>query len=112
MMIILQEAFFITSAPDDFQMVMGAFFVISALVVFGFSVEAGMGPSMRNWTGTFLTADYWIRRHKRRGFAWTLAADRSHSLANQAGSAPANAFSSKPLASGQVVSGRISPARQ
>jgi hypothetical protein len=76
MMIILQEAFFITSAPDDIQMVLGAFFVISALVLFSLSVEAGTGPSVRNWTGAFPTADYWVRRHKRRGFAWTFAGDR------------------------------------
>jgi hypothetical protein len=76
MMIVLQEAFFITSAPDDIQMVLGTFFVISALVLFSLSVEVGIYPSVRNWTGTFLTADYWVRRHKRRDFAWTLAADR------------------------------------
>ena len=75
-MVILQEAFFISSAPDDIQMVLGAFSVIAALVLFSLSVEAGIYPSVRNWTGTFLTADYWIRRHKRKGFVWTLAADR------------------------------------
>jgi len=75
-MIILQEALLITSAPDDIQMVLGAFFVIAALVLFSLSVEVGMYPSVRNWTGTFLTADYWLRRHKRRSFAWTLATDR------------------------------------
>ena len=75
-MIILQEAFFITPAPDDIQMIFGAFFVTSALVLFSLSVEAGTGPSVRNWTGTFLTADYWVRRHRRRGFAWTFTADR------------------------------------
>lgn len=75
-MVILQEAFLITSAPDDIQMVLGAFFVIVALVLFSLSVEVGMYPSVRHWAGTFLTVDYWIRRHKRKGFAWTLAADR------------------------------------
>ena len=75
-MIILQEAFFISSAPDDVQVVLGAFFVIAALVLFSLSVEAGIYPSVRNWTGTFLTADYWVRRHRRRGFAWTFTGDR------------------------------------
>lgn len=99
-MIILQEVFFVTSAPDDIQMVLGAFFVIATLVLISLSVEVGIYPSVRDWVGTFLTADYWIRRQKRRAFARTFGVTGSAYIANPAAS---SALCSKPRAPIQVV---------
>jgi hypothetical protein len=65
---IFQEALLITSAPQDVQIILGAFIVTLAATLLRPVIETYVYPAARNTTVRFLSPDYWIKRQKRRGF--------------------------------------------
>ena len=67
---IFQQALLITSDQDDVQMILAVIFLIVAVILFRLAVEAGVHPSAREMAKTFLSADYWIRRQKRKSFGY------------------------------------------
>jgi hypothetical protein len=67
---IFQQELLITSDQDDVQMILAVIFLIVAVILFRLAVEAGVHPSAREMAKTFLSADYWIRRQKRKGFGY------------------------------------------
>lgn len=67
---ILQQTLVSASAQEDVQMILAVMVLLMAAILFRLAVEAGVHPSARKTARTFLSADYWIRRQKRRGFPY------------------------------------------
>jgi hypothetical protein len=74
-MSIFLNTYLITSTPVEIQLALCEFFLSAATLLFCLSAEAGYYPQARQYLAQYAGAEYWIRRHKRKHFAYGHAMD-------------------------------------
>ena len=67
---IFQQALSITSGQDDVQVVLALMFLIVAVILFKLAVEVGVQAPAHKTVKAILSANYWIKRKKRKGFGY------------------------------------------
>jgi hypothetical protein len=72
-----QEALLTSSAPEDVQIILAAFIVILAATLLRLVIETYVYPAASKKTVRFLSADYWIKRQKRKGIAYRSMAEQA-----------------------------------
>jgi hypothetical protein len=74
-MSIFLNTYLITSTPVEIQLALCEFFFSAATLLFCLSAEAGYYPQAREYLAQYAGADYWIRRQRRKHFAYCHAMD-------------------------------------
>jgi hypothetical protein len=74
-MSIFLNTYLITSTPVETQLALCEFFFSAATLLFCLSAEAGYYPQARKYLAQYAGADYWIRRQRRKHFAYGHAMD-------------------------------------
>ena len=92
---IFQEVFLTTSVPVDVQIILGVSCLIVAVNLLNLAVEAVVRPSARSTKTIYLSADYWIRRQKLRGFGYRHTAGQAKRSASSPKKTPNRSYAWK-----------------
>ena len=65
-----QQVLLITFGQDDVPTILALMFLIGAAILFKLAVEVGVQAPAHKTVKAILSANYWIKRKKRKGFGY------------------------------------------